>query len=365
MVGKNTPLYEEHEKLGGKIVEFGGWLLPVQYTSILAEHKAVRTAAGLFDVSHMGEVWVKGPDAMAFVQNLVTNDVADMIEGQVKYTPMCYPDGGTVDDILVYKFTAEKFYLVVNAANTDKDFAWMNQQLGKFSVTLENSSPSIGQLALQGPKALTILSKLTTAPIAELGYYHFLPEVQVAGIKAIVSRTGYTGEDGFEIYCPIADTPVLWEKVMKAGQEEGLLPCGLGARDTLRFECCMPLYGHELSDKISPLMAGIGFFVKLTKDSFVGKEALAKQKAQGLAQKVVGLELTGRGIARNGFSVKAHGQVVGKVTTGSVAPTLNKHMALALVDAAQAVVGTELAIDIRGKDVSAVVVKKPFYKRGQ
>lgn len=366
MEGKKTPLYDVHVAAGGRIVEFGGWLLPVQYKAgIIAEHKAVRTAAGLFDVSHMGEIWAEGPEALAFLQQLLTNDFTDLTTGQTRYSPMCYLDGGTVDDLLVYKFAQDRYLIVVNAANIEKDWEWMQKTAAAFKVKLTNASAATAQVALQGPKALEILQKLTTAPAAGLGYYHFLPEGEVAGIKCIISRTGYTGEDGFEIYCDADKAVALWTAIMAAGKDEGLLPTGLGCRDTLRFECCMPLYGHELSEKITPLMAGLGMFVKLDKKAFNGHDPLAAQKAKGLPQRVMGIELIGRGVARHDFPVKAEGKVIGYVTTGSPAPTLGKNMALALIDTAYAKIGNKVAIDIRGKDVEAVIVKKPFYKRAQ
>lgn len=363
MEGKKTPLYDTHVKYGGKIVEFGGWLLPVQYSGIIEEHNAVRTKAGLFDVSHMGEIWAAGEGAFDFLQNLVTNDLAGMEGGQIRYSPMCYKDGGTVDDLLVYKYEDDLYLIVVNAANIEKDWNWMQENAAGFAVVLTNKSDETAQLALQGPAAVAILSKLTTAPIENITYYHFLPEVIVAGKKALVSRTGYTGEDGYEIYCDPADVTALWEALMDAGKEAGLLPTGLGCRDTLRFEACLPLYGHELSAEITPLMAGLGRFVKLDKAAFNGLEALKAQKVAGLPQKVMGVEVTGRGIARAGYPVKAEGKVVGYVTTGSPAPSLGKNMALALIDAAYAEIGKEITVEVRGKDIEAVIVAKPFYKR--
>jgi aminomethyltransferase len=366
MEGKKTPLYETHVKAGGKIVEFGGWLLPVQYADgIIAEHKAVRNQAGLFDVSHMGEILVEGPEALPFLQKLLTNDFSDLTNEQVRYSPMCYPDGGVVDDLLVYQLTKTKYILVVNAANTDKDWDWMNQEAKGFKLELTNLSSKMAELALQGPKALTILHKLTNAPIRNLGYYYFIPKTTVAGKPVMLSRTGYTGEDGFEIYCEPEDAAELWTALMEAGKEEGLVPAGLGCRDTLRFEACMPLYGHEMSDRITPLMAGLGSFVKLDKPDFNGKAALKAQKEQGLPARIMGVELTGRGVARAGFPVKSEGKVIGHITTGSPAPTLGKNMGLALIDTAYAKVGSAIAVDIRGRDVAALIVKKPFYKRAK
>lgn len=363
MQGKKTPLFASHQKYGGKIVEFGGWLLPVQYSGIIEEHAAVRTKAGLFDVSHMGEIWVEGREALAFLQNLVTNDLAGMKNGQIRYSPMCYEDGGTVDDLLIYRYGETCYLVVVNAANIDKDREWMIKNMAGFEAVLTDKSDETAQLALQGPLSTAILSKLTGEAVADIAFYHFIDDVAVAGKKTMVSRTGYTGEDGYEIYCAPEDVTHLWESIMEAGREEGLLPAGLGCRDTLRFESCLPLYGHELSAGISPLAAGLGRFVKLDKASFIGREALVRQKEAGLPLKVMGVEVTGRGIARAGYPIKADGRVIGTVTTGSPAPTLGKNMALALVDAAYAEIGREIAVEVRGKEIAAVIVAKPFYKR--
>lgn len=363
MQGKKTPLFASHQKYGGKIVEFGGWLLPVQYSGIIEEHAAVRTKAGLFDVSHMGEIWVEGREALAFLQNLVTNDLAGMKNGQIRYSPMCYEDGGTVDDLLIYRYGETCYLVVVNAANIDKDREWMIKNMAGFEAVLTDKSDETAQLALQGPLSTAILSKLTGEAVADIAFYHFIDDVAVAGKKTMVSRTGYTGEDGYEIYCAPEDVTHLWESIMEAGREEGLLPAGLGCRDTLRFESCLPLYGHELSAGISPLAAGLGRFVKLDKASFIGREALVRQKEAGLSLKVMGVEVTGRGIARAGYPIKADGRVIGTVTTGSPAPTLGKNMALALVDAAYAEIGREIAVEVRGKEIAAVIVAKPFYKR--
>lgn len=362
-MAEKTPLYETHLKYGGKIVEFGGWLLPVQYGGILAEHKAVREKAGLFDVSHMGEVTVKGPDALAFVQKLVTNDAAQLADTQVQYTPMCYPDGGTVDDLLVYRYGPDDYLLVINAANIAKDWEWMRENSAGFNVQLANISAETAELALQGPAAPAIMAKLTAAPVGKLGYYWFAPAAEVAGKKVMVSRTGYTGEDGFEVYCRPADAAFLWEAIMEAGQPFGLVPTGLGCRDTLRFEACMPLYGHELSRDISPVEAGLTRFVKPDKGAFNGREALAAQLQAGPKRKVVGFVLTERGVARAEYPVTADGRRIGTVTTGSYAPTLDKNLGMALVEAGYAKTGTKFAIEIRGKEVAAEVIPKPFYKR--
>lgn len=358
-----TPLYETHLAYGGKIVEFGGWLLPVQYAGILEEHRAVREKAGLFDVSHMGEVLVKGPDAFAFLQKLVTNDISRLTTYKIQYTPMCYQDGGVVDDLLIYKQGEEEYLLVINAANIEKDWQWMQENKGEFNIELSNLSDVTAQLALQGPLAQAILSQLTDAALAELEYYWFLPNVMVAGKETLVSRTGYTGEDGFEIYCRPEDAAPLWNSIMDAGKPYGLLPAGLGCRDTLRFEACLPLYGHELSQNISPLEAGLGMFVKLDKGDFNGYAALAAQKKNGVKRKIAGFVVTGRGIARSDYPIIADGRRIGTVTTGTYSPSIDKNIGLALVEAEFAAVGRQFDVEIRGKRVAAEVIPKPFYKR--
>ncbi|MEL7603835.1 MAG: glycine cleavage system aminomethyltransferase GcvT [Bacillota bacterium] len=350
---KQTPLYDEHIRLGGRIIDFGGWALPVQYSGITQEHEAVRNAAGLFDVSHMGEVTVKGRDAQDFIQRLVTNDISKAVDGQAVYSPMCYPDGGVVDDLIVYRLGAEDYLLVVNAANTDKDFEWICGQLAG-NVQVENVSSQWAQLALQGPKAQAILQKLTDYPLSDIRFFHFVLGVTVAGFKAFVSRGGYTGEDGFELYAAPQDAPALWK---------ALLPAALGARDTLRFEAALPLYGQEISADISPLEAGLNRFVKLDKADFIGKAALVKQAEEGLKRRMVGFEMVERGIPRSHYDVQMDGKNVGFVTTGSFSPTLKKNIGLALVEAGCAAEGTELDIIIRDKPVKAHVIPIPFYNK--
>lgn len=362
-MAQKTPLYEAHLRYGGKVIDFAGWFLPVQYSGILEEHRAVREKAGLFDVSHMGEVLVKGAGALAFLQKLVTNDLSGMVAGQIRYSPMCYPDGGVVDDILVYKRGEGEYFLVINAGNIAKDWEWMRQEAKGFDVELTNLSGGTAELALQGPLARTILSHLTGAPLDGLRYYWFLPEVSVAGKQVLLSRTGYTGEDGFELYCKPEDAVELWDAILAAGEPYGLLPAGLGCRDTLRFEACMPLYGHELSADISPVEAGLGRYVRVEKGEFNGRAALAEQLAHGTKRTLAGFEMIGRGIARAEYPVIYEGQTIGVVTTGSYAPTLDKNLGLALVQAEYAEVGRLFDIQIRGKNVQAQVVNKPFYKR--
>lgn len=359
---KKTPLYEMHRKLGGKMINFGGWELPIQYTSIMEEHQQVRTAAGLFDVSHMGEISIIGEDACKFIQRLMTNDVSNMKDEQVMYSPMCYPDGGVVDDVLIYKYSIQDYLLVVNASNAEKDFEWMNiQQDG--SVEIINVSSQLSQLALQGPKAEVILQKLANTRLEKIKYYHFQQGVDLDGFKTMVSRTGYTGEDGFEIYLHPTEAPMLWEKLLEAGRGEGIVPAGLGARDTLRFEAALPLYGHEISQIISPIEAGLERFVKFNKEDFIGKSALVNDHKQGLSRKLVGFEMMDRGIPRSLYEVKSGDNAIGFVTTGSYSPTLKKSIGLALIKSEYAQVGTEITIIIKNKEVKAQVIKTPFYKR--
>lgn len=360
---KQTPLYEKHLALGAQMTDFGGWQLPVRYTDIIEEHNAVRSAAGLFDVSHMGEIFVQGPGAEAFLQRLLTNDVSHAAEGQCVYSPMCYEDGGTVDDLLIYKLGAQRFLAVVNAANTEKDFAWFRQNLTP-GAEAENVSSSYAQLALQGPRAPQILARLTDAPLHELRYYHFMQNVTVAGVTMLVSRTGYTGEDGFEFYLAPEKAGQVWDALLQAGKTDGLCPAGLGARDTLRFEAAMPLYGHELSPAVSPLQAGLGRFVRPEKGPFLGREALEAQQNNGLPSVLVGLELVERGIVRAGCTVQAQGEEAGAVTSGSFSPTLRRSLGLALLKPQLSKPGTGVEVIIRGKPVGARVVPLPFYKRG-
>jgi aminomethyltransferase len=361
---KRTPLYDEHHAVKAKLIDFGGWEMPVQYAGVIEEHNTVRTKAGLFDVSHMGEVDVKGKDALSFVQNLITNDAAKIQDGQILYSPMCYPNGGIVDDLLVYRYDSEHFYIVVNASNTEKDYNWMLEQAKGYNIQLDNISAQVAQLAIQGPLAEKILQKLTSTNLAEIKYYWFT-HGEVNGVPCLISRTGYTGEDGFEVYLPPEKASELWRKILEVGTPEGIQPIGLGARDTLRFEAKLPLYGNELGPEISPLEAGIGFFVKLTKERFTGKEALEAQKEKGVSRKLVGLEMIERGIARSHYSLQKDGEEVGFITSGSYSPTLNKNIALGLIRADLAEMGSTLDVIIRGKAVKAQIIPTPFYKRAQ
>ena len=362
---RKTPLNAVHRALGARMVPFGGWEMPVQYRGVIEEHLAVRGAAGLFDVSHMGEIDVRGPGALAYLQELTVNDVSRLIDGQVQYNALCYPHGGTVDDITLYRLDPEHFLLCVNASNIDKDFAWMEEVLadGDFpGVKIRNVSDEYGQLALQGPAAQAILIPLSSQPLDAIAYYHFAAGM-IAGVPCMISRTGYTGEDGFELYCEAAAVETLWNAVMEAGAGDGLVPVGLGARDTLRLEMKYALHGHELGPEISPLEAGLGWITKLEKPSFVGRAALLQQKERGLARRLVGFAMSEPGIPRADYPVCVDGTPVGVVTSGTMSPSLRVGIGLALVPPELADVGTPLQIGIRGKLLRAEVVKTPFVKK--
>ncbi|MFD0697946.1 glycine cleavage system aminomethyltransferase GcvT [Paenibacillus sp. GCM10027628] len=359
---KRTPLFPVYAEHGARVIDFGGWELPVQFAGIQKEHDAVRQQAGLFDVSHMGEVLVKGADSLTFLQNLTTNDVSKLEAGQCQYSLMCYPNGGVVDDLLVYKLAENSYMLVINASNIDKDIDWMQQVLTG-NVELTNVSDDMAMLALQGPHAEQTLAKVTDAPIQSLKAFRFLQDANVKGIQALVSRTGYTGEDGFELYIDKDDAIKLWNVLLSAGQDLDLMPAGLGARDTLRFEARLPLYGQELSKDITPLEAGLSFFVKLDKGDFIGRDVLVEQKANGTPRKLVGIEMVERGIPRPHYAVYADGKQIGEVTTGTQSPTYKTNVGLALIDSAYSALGTEVNVEIRGAQVKAKVVTTPFYKR--
>ncbi len=358
-----TPLYQNHVVCGGKIVAFAGYLLPVQYeTGVIAEHNAVRTKAGLFDVSHMGEVILKGKDALANLQYLLTNDFQTMIDGQVRYSPMCNFEGGIVDDLLVYKSGEEDYMLVINASNRNKDVSWIKQNIFG-DVEFSDVSDDFAQIALQGPRSLDILKKLMVEQQIPTKYYSFIPKANVAGFECIVSRTGYTGEDGFEIYCKPADAPKLWDSLLEAGEEFGLIPAGLGARDTLRLEAAMPLYGHEMNDEFTPLESDLGPFVKMDKQGFIGKSAIARKIS--VSKKRIGLKVIDRGIVREGAKVYFNDAEIGITTSGTYAPYLNYAIAMAIIDVSHSALGTVLQIDVRGRMISAEIVKLPFYKKNQ
>lgn len=353
---KKTCLYDRHVALGALMSPFGGFIMPIQYTNITDEHHAVRNDCGVFDVSHMGEVRITGPDAERYVQHIFTNDIAGAPVGQIYYGMMLYPNGGTVDDLLVYKMGENDFFLVINAANIDKDVDWMKQHSTGFNINLDHQSDQYGQLAVQGPQAETVVEEVLGIPCSELKFY----TTKVVG-DLIVSRTGYTGEDGFEIYGTHQFTQQAWDKLIQSGRCK---PCGLGCRDTLRFEVGLPLYGDELSADISPVMAGLSMFCKLDKSEFIGKEALAEQKANGVEQKLVGIELTDKAIPRHGYPVlNAEGEQVGEVTTGYHCLSVDKSVCMALVKTNYAKLDTTLYIQIRKKVFEGKVVKKKFYDK--
>jgi aminomethyltransferase len=379
---RQTPLHACHLELGARMVGFAGWEMPVQYVGVIEEHRAVRTAAGLFDVSHMGEIRVRGTGAETFLQGLTPNDVARLPPGRAHYSGLLTERGTYVDDLLVYRLAADDFLVVVNASNAERDLAWVREHgpsvappagdatagasaPGAGAAEIQDESDQYALLALQGPRALAILEPLASAPppgIAALRYYGFL-RGEVAGVPAIISRTGYTGEDGFELYLPPDGAPEVWRRLLAAGAPHGLQPAGLGARDTLRLEAAMALYGHEIDERTTPLEAGLSWVVKLDKGPFLGRAALAAQQAAGLERTLIGFEVQGRGIARQGHTVLSDGRVVGEVTSGTWSPTLERAIGMAHVPVALAKPGTVLGLDVRGRTLSAVVVGLPFYRR--
>ncbi|MEK6279642.1 MAG: glycine cleavage system aminomethyltransferase GcvT [Acidobacteriota bacterium] len=365
---KRTPLNAAHRAMGGRMVDFGGWDMPVQYPAgTVEEHLRTRNHAGLFDVSHMGEIDVRGTDAIAFINYITSNDVSKLIDGQAQYSALTTPEGTVIDDLLVYRFAADHLLLVVNAGTTEKDWDWIISQQRNESVQLKNVSADYCQLALQGPDAQGILQRLTELPLAEIKYYRFT-EGQVDGVASIVSRTGYTGEDGFEVYAAADKAEQLWNKILEAGNYEtdgGVVPCGLAARNTLRLEAGLALYGHEIDETTTLLEANLGWICRLNKGDFIGRERLAKQKEEGITKRLVGLEVTERGIARDGQDVLIDGEHAGKVTSGSPAPYLKKNIGMAYVPIQFANEGQEIQIDVRGRLVSAQIVKTPFYKRAR
>lgn len=355
MENKRTCLYDKHVKLGALISPFGGFDMPIQYSTIIEEHEAVRNDCGVFDVSHMGEVTVKGKDAERYVQHIFTNDVSKISDGQILYGMMCYEDGGTVDDLLVYKMAENDFFLVINAANIDKDWQWMQDNAKGFDIELVNRSEDYGQVAVQGPNSEKVVEEVLGLECKELTFY----TVKTIG-DVIISRTGYTGEDGFEIYASHNFICECWDKLIESGRCK---PCGLGCRDTLRFEVGLPLYGDELSAEISPVMSGLSMFCKFDKEEFIGKNALAKQKAEGVERRVIGIELEGKAIPRHGYAVVKDGEVVGEVTTGYHSISTDKSVCMALVKTEHAKLGTPLEVQIRKKTFPGVAVKKRFYDK--
>jgi len=362
MEGKKTPLYETHVKLGARVIDFGGWMMPVQYSGVIEEHERVRSSAGLFDVSHMGEFLVSGPKATEFLNRLVTSDVSKMTPSQCLYTPMCYDNGTIVDDLIIYRHNPGNYMLVVNASNIGKDFDWAKKHAPS-RVKISDVSDSTAEIALQGPNAEKILTKLTDCKLSDIAYMHFKDDVKVAGVKALVSRTGYTGEDGFEVYTGSRDAVKVWDALMKAGKDFGLQPAGLGARDTLRLEAALMLYGNDIDDTTTPIEAKIGWTVKLDKGDFIGRAVLEKQKTEGVKKKLVGFELVEPGIPRHGYDISEGVAKMGYVTSGTFSPTLKKSIGLGYVKPEYVKEGSQFNVIIRGKPVKARVVPTPFYKR--
>jgi aminomethyltransferase len=365
---RKTPLNAVHRNLGAKMVEFNGWDMPVEYSGIIAEHMAVRTGAGVFDVSHMGDIRLAGPEALAAVQHISMNDASRLEIGQAQYSALLYPQGTFVDDIIVHRLGEDEYLLVINAGTREKDFNWVYENTRAFKCAVENLSDEFTQIAIQGPRAVDVLQKLTDADLSIVKFY-WLTRGVVGWLKNILlARTGYTGEDGFEIYVPSDEetSARVWNAVLEAGKEFGALPCGLGARNTLRLEARLPLYGHEISDTINVWEAGLDRFCKMEKQEFIGREELEKAKAQDCGRTLIGLEMVERGIARDGYKVRdAGGKEVGYVTSGSYAPFLKKNIALAYVPPDSSTVGTELLVEIRGVGVKARVVPTPFYRRSK
>ena len=364
---KRTPLYECHREAGGKMVPFAGWEMPVQYSGVMEEHRAVRTAAGLFDVSHMGEIRVRGAGALALLQRLTPNDVSKLAPGRAHYSGFLTEQATYVDDLLIYRLGEEEFLVVVNASNADRDFEWIasRAQAAGDDAEVTNASDDYALLALQGPKALAILAPLASLDAGSLRYYGFA-QGEVAGVPALISRTGYTGEDGVELYLAPGDAPAVWRRLLEAGAAHGLVPAGLGARDTLRLEAGMALYGHEIDDSTTPLEAGLGWVVKLGKGDFLGRDVLAFQQAEGVKTKLVGFEMVGRGIGRQGYPVlDGDGKPVGRVTSGTFSPTFEKALGMAYVPVGLETPGTRLTLEVRGKPVEAKVVALPFYTRAR
>ena len=357
---KKTPLNQVEKELGGKMVDFGGWELPVQYSGILEEHAAVRTKAGLFDVSHMGEVTVKGPQALELLQATTCNDVSKLEDGRAQYNGLLYPNAGFVDDILIYQMGRNDYFIVVNASNTEKDFEWLANAARDFDVEVKNVSAQYAQLALQGPESERILQSVTETPLPPIKYYRFA-QGKVDGVRAIISRTGYTGEDGFEVYVAPEHGP----KLMRRFIDSGAMPCGLGARDTLRLEAKMALYGNDIDETTTPIEADLAWIVKIDKGDFTGRDILEKQRAAGPERKLVGFEMIDRGIARHGYPVVEGSKEIGVVTSGTHSPTLKKAIGLAYLPLGKSAQGTEFTVLIRGKETRCRVVPTPFYKRAK
>ncbi len=363
-MAKKTPLYDQHIKAGGKVVDYSGWLLPVEYEGLIAEHNAVREKVGIFDVSHMGEIEVKGKDAVKFSDYVNTNNIETLENGKIIYGFLCDENGGVVDDLLTYKASDDDIYLVVNASNSDKDYEWLKEKAKDFDVEVVNVSDETGEVAVQGPLAEKTVQKLTDYDLASIPFFAFVRDVKIAGVNAMISRTGYTGEDGFEIYTKAEDIEQVWEAVLEAGEEFGIQPAGLGCRDTLRFEAALPLYGHEISEDISPIQGGFKFFVDLEKESdFIGKDALTKEFNEGPERTIIGMELIDRGIAREGAKIFKDGEEIGYVTTGYMSPTLKKSIANILVDREFAKKDVDVEVGVRKRMIKAVTIPKRFLNK--
>jgi aminomethyltransferase len=358
---RTTSLNAIHRRMGARMVDFGGWDMPVQYSGIIEEHQAVRQRVGVFDVSHMGEIEIRGRQALALVNFIATNGASRLRDGQAQYSAMLYEHGGFVDDILVHRVADDHYFLCVNASNQDKDYAHIVTH-NRLDATVENAGDRYAQLAIQGPRSLDTLQKLTSVALASIGYYHFM-DGTVSGAKSRIARSGYTGEDGFEIYIPPGEAPRIWEAILDAGQKFGIKPCGLGARNTLRLEARMALYGHEIHASISPFEADLGWIVKLDKGEFVGKSALMEQKQRGITRRLIGFEMAGRGIGRDGYEVLIGGKGAGWVTSGGPSPTLSKNIGLCYLPVAEAEPGRTIQVVVRGQPVDAVTVATPFYQR--
>lgn len=357
---KRTALYETHAALGAKIIEFGGYLMPVQYRGIIEEHHKVRNAVGIFDVSHMGEFEFRGAGALAFLQRMTINDVSALAVGQAQYSAMCYPDGGMVDDLIVYRLP-DRYLMVVNAANLQKDWEWLKQNATP-DVEMHDASAATALLAVQGRHAQATLQKLTRVNLKEINYYWFV-QTQLAGVPALLARTGYTGEDGFEVAFPAEHSQRMWEAIMAAGTEFGLEPIGLGARDTLRLEMKFCLYGNDIDQTTNPIEAGLGWITKLDKGDFIGSAAIAQTKAAGPRRKLAGFELEGKNLARHGFAIWKNGEKIGRVTSGGFSPSLQKSIGMGYLAAPHSAPDTEIQIEVRGRLINARVVKTPFYRR--
>lgn len=360
-MARRTPLNEAHRKLGARMFDFVGWDMPVQYTSVIGEHEAVRTAVGLFDVSHMGEIEFRGPGALETANRLISNDLARCADGQAVYAGLLNEQGTFVDDVVAYRFSPEHIFICVNSSNREKDFAWMSERAQ--GVKPVDRGDDYAQIAVQGPKAPGLVQRLTKAELSQVGTYRFT-QGEVAGVKCIISRTGYTGEDGFELYCASNDAEKLWNALLQEGQADGVKPCGLGARDSLRTEMKYALYGNDIDDSHTALEAGLGWIVKLDKPGgFIGKEALEKQKAAGVKRRLVGFELTGSGVPRHGYPILKDGQRVGEVTSGTMGPSVKKPIGIGYVPTELSAEGSTFDVEIRGRPVPARVVKTPFWKK--